>query len=881
MATKRKLEEQRKKEEEERLAAVHKDFLDSFSDAPKLDKTWVRAGTAETERTEKKGETQVKREIYKPKSKLPESAFKPKEETQPREEHVPSKPKKNAAKKSNLEIFKEELRAMQMERDERRKLRSHIKECEEQGIAPTLLTSRGRPSRFEATLDVINTLENTMEKDIYGSSMSKGPNYENDMTTTNIYCGNIAPKMNEQDLCELFGKYGPLASVKIMYPRTDEERAKNRHTGFVGFMKRSDAEDAFDGLKGETVMSFEMKLSWGKPIPIPPRPIYIPPSMIKETQPPPPSGLPFNAQPLLNWEPERDRYGNADLTKNLDLTEVKIVIPTDRMLLCLIHRMVEYVVREGPLFEAMIMNKEMSNPRFRFLFDNQTPAHTYYRWKLFTILQGDEPHIWRIKPFQMFEGGSLWLPPKMNPYMQKQMKDGSGKGNTSLPSKKQSLSERQRDRLGDLLRELTTDRVKIGETMIWCLEHAESADEIVETVVESLSILDTPLPRKLARLYLVSDILNNSSAKLPNVSYYRKYFETALLDIFKSFHEAYNNIEGRLAAENFKQKVMNCFRIWEEWVIYPLEHLIKCQNLFLGLFQETDPPEEENVDGAPLSPNAEEPADVDGEPIEQGSNFDGEIITSRSNGDTCEEDIDGAPVCEDIDGNPLEVKKEPEKPKFAASKWESVDENTVKAQAMTTSKWELLEESTGRQSAEDSAADDIDGAPINSRESSPADDNDLSKGSGLSGLSALSAAYTPKEKKSKLEMTERRRSKLRDIEVKVVKYQDELEAGRRSRKSHMSISEQVKAYRQKLLQKEQDEAIREQANSSNDSRSERKRRYNDRSRSPSPRHRYRSRSRTPERPRTSRSRRSRSPRRTKRSRSRSSDRYSRHKKNRY
>ena len=61
--------------------------------------------------------------------------------------------------------------------------------------------------------------------------------------------------MNEQDLCELFGKYGPLASVKIMYPRTDEERAKNRHTGFVGFMKRSDAEEAFEGLKGKLSVS--------------------------------------------------------------------------------------------------------------------------------------------------------------------------------------------------------------------------------------------------------------------------------------------------------------------------------------------------------------------------------------------------------------------------------------------------------------------------------------------------------------------------------------------------------------------------------------------------------------------------------------------------
>lgn len=54
--------------------------------------------------------------------------------------------------------------------------------------------------------------------------------------------------------------------------------------------------------------------------------------------------------------------------------------------------------------------------------------------------------------------------------------------------------------------------------------------------------------------------------------------------------------------------------------------------------------------------------------------------------------------------------------------------------------------------------------PIDSRGSSPMDDNDLSKG-GMSGLASLSAAYTPNEKRAKLEMTEKRRTKLRDIEV--------------------------------------------------------------------------------------------------------------------
>ena len=40
-----------------------------------------------------------------------------------------------------------------------------------------------------------------------------------------------------------------------------------------------------------------------------------------------------------------------------------------------------------------------------------------------------------------------------------------------------------------------------------------------------------------------------------------------------------------MKAENFKQKIMSCFRVWDEWVIYPPDHLIKCQNIFLGLLE--------------------------------------------------------------------------------------------------------------------------------------------------------------------------------------------------------------------------------------------------------------------------------------------------------
>lgn len=66
--------------------------------------------------------------------------------------------------------------------------------------------------------------------------------------------------------------------------------------------------------------------------------------------------------------------------------------------------MIEFVVREGPMFEAMIMSREIENPLFRFLFENESPAHIYYRWKLFSILQGDPPAEWRQAEFRMFKG---------------------------------------------------------------------------------------------------------------------------------------------------------------------------------------------------------------------------------------------------------------------------------------------------------------------------------------------------------------------------------------------------------------------------------------------------------------------------------------------
>ena len=53
--------------------------------------------------------------------------------------------------------------------------------------------------------------------------MNPGSLDDGDPTTTNLFVGNIAPTVDEQTLMNEFVRFGPIASVKIMWPRTGEQ----------------------------------------------------------------------------------------------------------------------------------------------------------------------------------------------------------------------------------------------------------------------------------------------------------------------------------------------------------------------------------------------------------------------------------------------------------------------------------------------------------------------------------------------------------------------------------------------------------------------------------------------------------------------------------
>jgi U2-associated protein SR140 len=75
--------------------------------------------------------------------------------------------------------------------------------------------------------------------------------------------------------------------------------------------------------------------------------------------------------------------------------------------------------------------------------------------------------------------------------------------------------------------------------------------KIVEVISESLTILKTPILLKIARLYLISDILHNSRS-VPNGSLFRIAFEETLLMIFISLRHKYQTIKSRATQQTFK-----------------------------------------------------------------------------------------------------------------------------------------------------------------------------------------------------------------------------------------------------------------------------------------------------------------------------------------
>ena len=226
-------------------------------------------------------------------------------------------------------------------------------------------------------------------------------------------------------------------------------------------------------------------------------------------------------------------------------TKYQVEFPTDRALRDLIDLIAEYVSEYGVAFEQALTsraaaamdalaaggagssgnsNGSAANPddaQFAFLCHPSSLEHLYYRWKVYSLSQGDSTRRWRSRPFQMLEGGPFVVPPDGGP--EEKERDARRRARENLRDKKRlalrggagadksngdrssgghggpHLSPSDSTFLAQLLRSVTPEKTAIRDLMGWALDHAESSRDVVDIICESLTLEDTPVGKKIAR----------------------------------------------------------------------------------------------------------------------------------------------------------------------------------------------------------------------------------------------------------------------------------------------------------------------------------------------------------------------------------------------
>eukprot|EP00727_Mastigamoeba_balamuthi_P013353 m51a1_g8640 putative u2 snrnp-associated surp motif-containing (554) ;mRNA; r:1399-3713 len=403
------------------------------------------------------------------------------------------------------------------------------------------------------------------------SSSAAAVGDDEDPNTTNLYVANLAPSVDEERLTREFGRYGAVASVKVMWPRggDEAERGRARHCGFVAFMRREDAELAKRSMSSATIEGLEIKLQWSKAVPLPVRAAGAAGAAAAASGGPGAAGA----------APQRP-------------AEVVVKAPKSA---ALIDRVARFVYKNGHRFEHLLVMREGSNPEYKFLLEAGSDDNNYYRWRVFSLLQGDTEQRWRTSSFQMFAGGPVWVPPpcaraereaeerRARAARRAEARSGRKRGGGAQAHGKKPLGRSEARQLDELLLALTAERERICEAMAFALDHADSSYYVVRAVVKAIALQRASVPARVARLYLVSDILHNSaSASVHNAFAYRSHFQEVLPEVFGVLAEVYAGITGRITALGLKEQVLRVLRVWEQWSLYPPQFISNLENVFSG-----------------------------------------------------------------------------------------------------------------------------------------------------------------------------------------------------------------------------------------------------------------------------------------------------------
>ncbi|TFK23911.1 hypothetical protein FA15DRAFT_680928 [Coprinopsis marcescibilis] len=453
-----------------------------------------------------------------------------------------------------------------------------------------------------------------------------------DPLTCNIFVANLPPHVTEQTLGNFFARVGPVGSVKIMWPRGDATAGPGADMTNSRKIKSSGLSGFVSYMKrrdAEEALREFDGFDWGG-------------SVLR-----------------VGWSKAVPIVGKPKYNDDVTDTFIRAVAAE--------------VKGHGGKYEQMLKEREKNNSKYRFMLQRTHHRHAFYRGLL-------ESESFNEPEFDDDGYNSVYS-------------TDSGEESERERTRKNALGKLARRRFEAMLRHMSGKYGEIARCMVFSLEHAEAAHEVADIIVASLLVDSTPVPRKVARLYLICDILHNSAASVPSAWKFRQEFQSRLGIVFDHLASIYHSFPGRITADMFKKQITTVVDIWEDWIVFPPDFTANLRERLEGnvvvpddssrpvatptpsltgplpsrfkptSFQPATAPVElkpapQASDGEPmdLSDGASKAVDdLDGESIKGGEeDLDGEPVEDLDGDPVTDEDLEGMPIDDDVDGNPID-----------------------------------------------------------------------------------------------------------------------------------------------------------------------------------------------------------------------------------
>jgi RNA recognition motif-containing protein len=136
------------------------------------------------------------------------------------------------------------------------------------------------PDRKKASAQAVNSSKKRQLHSLLDSHQTARDPAKNE-SSTHLFVVNVSPKLDLLELCEEFGRYGPLVSVDIQDRPVSAGSRQRRGEGrlaFIGYMRAEDALIARERMDGKYIGGQELRVGWAPVSDFPPtdlsQPIY-------------------------------------------------------------------------------------------------------------------------------------------------------------------------------------------------------------------------------------------------------------------------------------------------------------------------------------------------------------------------------------------------------------------------------------------------------------------------------------------------------------------------------------------------------------------------------------------------------------------------------